>query len=153
MPYITYSELSVRYPLVDRWVGAGDASTVNSHLIYYAQAEVDALLTPEFSTPFSSNVPAVVKDLTLEMCKVRIVADQDAALSAKLRESLMDRIKALKESNLIGADGTVLTPGGPGAEIWSNTMTYHPTHSMLDAESEYTRISSEQTYALENERS
>jgi hypothetical protein len=153
MGYITNSELAIRYPLVNRWVGVGSASIVNSHLIYYAEAEINALLSPYFSVPFSSNVPAIVQDLTLELCKVRIVSDQDADLAEKLRQSVIDRVKLLGEGgSLPGIDGSTIVPSAPGAEIWSNTMNYHSTHSMLDAESEYTRISSEQLYDLENER-
>ena len=152
--YITNSELAIRYPLVNRWVGVGSASIVNSHLIYYAEAEINALLSPYYSVPFSAaNVPAVVQDLTLELCKVRIVADQDADLAEKLRQSVIDRVEQLgKGGSLIGIDGSTIVPSAPGAEIWSSTMNYHPVHSMLDAESEYTRVSSEQLYDLENER-
>jgi hypothetical protein len=151
--YITNSELAIRYPLVNRWVGAGSATIVNSYLIYYAEAEIDGLLSPEFTTPYSSgNVPPIVKDLTLELCKVRIVADQDVDLSIKLRNAVVDRVKELKDNGILGANGEITMPGGPGAEIWSSTMNYHSTHSMLDAESEFTRVSSEMLYDLENER-
>ena len=153
MGYITNSDLAIRYPLVNRWTGAGSATIVNSHLIYYAEAEINALLSPFFSVPFSSaNVPAIVQDLTMDLCKVRILADQDTAKAEELRQSVIDRVNLMKDGSLIGLDGSVIVPSAPGAELWSSTMNYHPTHSMLDAENPYTRISSEQLYAEENER-
>lgn len=154
MGYITNSDLAIRYPLVNRWVGAGSATIVNSHLIYYAEAEINALLSPYFSVPFSAgNVPVVVQDLTMELCKVRIIADQDAEAAEKIRQSVIDRITQMGQGgSLIGIDGSTIVPSAPGAEIWSNTMQYHPVHSMLDAESEYTVVCSEMLYRMENER-
>jgi hypothetical protein len=87
-------------------------------------------------------------------CLSRVIQDRDPEQAAKLQEALRERIdRILKgEEALMTSTGAVV-PGGPGVEIWSNTMEYHPTHSMLDpGDSPYTRVSSELTYALENER-
>lgn len=153
MAYVTASDFLLRYPLAERWIGQGSNSIINSFCIHFAQAEMDALLAPHYAVPFSAgNLPAVVVDMTMELCKVRVLQDQDQERAEKIRQSVIDRIKTISNGSLVGADGTTITPNAPGAEIWSNTMEYDSTHSMLDPEGEYTGVDSSMLYDMEVDR-
>ena len=59
--YTNYDEVWVRYPLVKTW--SEKASSVESHLVYHAENQIDSMLSPAFSTPFSAD-HATVKELS-----------------------------------------------------------------------------------------
>lgn len=148
--YISYDELLIRYPLVKTW--SEKESHVESYMIYYAERMTDALLAPGFSVPFSAG-HATIKDLTFDICKYRVLVDQDAKKAVELYKMIEDRAKRLVagHEHIITDSGT-LAPSGGATEIWSNTKDYHPIHTVLDEDSPYTMIDSSQLYDLENER-
>lgn len=148
--YISYDEVLVRYPLTNTW--SEKESHVNSQLIYYAENEIDALLAPAYSTPFSAAHPTI-KDLSLDLCKYKILLDQDPEKAKAIWDIIKDRIDMLKSGEMQITTGSgSIEPTAPGADIWSNTEDYLPTHTMLDADSPYTRIDSSMLNDLENER-
>lgn len=152
MAYITYQELMTRYPQFKSW-HEGNESLVNSFAIYYAEAELNSRLAPAFSVPFATAYPAI-KDLTLDLAYYKMMRSLNPEDYKDLYDAVVERIQNIVDGKemITTASGVQVPPTVPSAEIWSNTMEYHATHSMLDAESEYTRVSSEQTYQLENER-
>lgn len=148
--YITYDELIIRYPLINTW--SEKESHVNSFIIHYAENEVDQLLAPAYSTPFSAG-HATVKDLSFDVCKYKVLMDQDVDKSEKLWSIIIEKIDRLLsgEAQII-TDSGALAPTQPGAEIWSNTKDYTPTHSMLDEDNAYTHIDSTMLSDMESER-
>ena len=152
MAYITYQELLTRYPQFKSW-HEGNESLVNSFAIYYAESELNARLAPAFSVPFSP-APSVIKDLTFDLTYAKMMRSLNPDDYTKLYDSVVERIQNFVDGvEIIVTDsGTQMQATFPSAEIWSSTMDFHATHSMLDAESEYTHVSSEMTYVLENER-
>lgn len=150
--YIDYNELIARYPLVKKWDDRADI--VTSHLIYYAEHQLDALLATHFSTPFSAAHPTV-KDLTLDLCKYRILLDQDPTKAKSIWDIIMDQIEMLKNGDMgiMTGSGTEIFESSEAAEIWSNTGDYHQTHSMLGDDSAYTVVDSSMLEDLESERS
>lgn len=148
--YISYEELLVRYPLVDTW--SDKASHVDSFIIYYAENEVDAMLSPAYSVPFDAAHPTV-KDLSFDVCKYKVLADQDAKKAKEIYDLIQDRVENLLngKAQIITGSGT-LAPSAPGEEVWSNTKDYLPTHTMLDEDNAYTQVDSSQLFDLENER-
>jgi hypothetical protein len=152
MAYITYQELLARYPQFKSW-HEGNESLVNSFAIYYAESELNGRLAPAFSVPFSP-APSMIKDLTFDLTYARMMRSLDPDKYTEFYDSVVERIQGVVDGAavIVTDSGTQLLAALPAGEIWSSTMNYHPVHSMLDAESEYTRVSSEQLYDLENER-
>ena len=79
--YITYDEVTLRFPLLKTL--SDKESHINSLMIYYAENQVDEMLAPAYSTPFSAAHPTV-KDLSLDLCKYRMLLDQDAEKAASI---------------------------------------------------------------------
>jgi hypothetical protein len=151
MAYITYGELLSRYPIVKRWHD-GQASMVNSFCIFYAEKQLDSLLGTHFSVPFSAAHPTI-KDLTFDICYYRILLDSDPTKAADFYTIILDRIDGIKNGDeYILTDSGTIAPDAAGLEVKSNTEDYHPVHSMLDADSIYTQVSSAQLYDEEDAR-
>ena len=152
MPYTTFAELIIRYPVTAKW--AANTVDVSSDLIYYAEMELNGRLASHFSVPFSASHPTV-KDLTVDLAyynalKTRI--PKDAKIIHDVVIGRIDNIKEGKEYIYTGS-GTTIAPSAQTAQIWSNLEDYHPVHTMLGAENAFTRVSSGLLEALEDERS
>ena len=149
--YITYADLTARYPVIE--TKYAKTSEVNSHIIYWAEHELNSRLASQFTVPFSAAHPTV-KDLAIDLSYYRTLLTLDPDKAEKFKKAVIGRIDDIKAGNeYIYTDShTVIAAEGMNDEIWSSTMDYHPTHSMLDAESEYTHISSDRLYDEENER-
>jgi phage gp36-like protein len=152
MSYVNYDELIARYPLVKKWDDR--KSIVNSDVIHYASRQLDALLGTHFTVPFTPAHPTV-KDLTLDLCKYRVLLDQDQEKAAALYSIVKDQIDMLKagEMSIVTDSGDELAQSAVSRGVWSNTKDYHPTHTMLGDESAYTIVDSSMLSDLENERS
>jgi phage gp36-like protein len=150
--YINYAELIARYPLAQKW--NDQPAMVSSHLIHYAEKQLDAMLSTHFTTPFTPAHPTI-KDLTLDLCKYRILLDQDAKKAKSIWDIITDQIEMLKNGEMAIAteSGTEIVAGSAADEVWSNTKDYHPTHSMLGDKSPYTIVDSSMLSDLESERS
>jgi len=148
--YISWSDVVARYPSVEK-VGGGQE--VGSHFIHYAEAEVDALLSPGgFTVPFSSN-NVTAKSLAIDITYV---------LSNPLRDPdhlnvVKDRIDGTIADLLAGKRGMAVTSGSPifaskvGAGAWSTTMNYAPTFGV--GKSEEFAVDSGQLWNEEQARS
>ena len=149
--YITYADLVARYPIIE--TKYKKSSEVNSHIIYWAEYELNSRFASQFTVPFSAAHPTV-KDLAIDLSYYRALLSIDPDKAEKFKKAVIGRIDSIKagDEHIYTDSHTVIAAEGMDDEIWSSTMEYHPTHSMLDAESEYTRISSERTYDEENER-
>lgn len=152
MPYITPTELKNRFPQFNSW-NVGTETLINSVMIYYSEIELNSRLADMFSVPFSAAHPTV-KDLTMQIARYRLYEDLDAKKAVDYKEIVDSRIEAIRkgEEFIYTESGTVLEGSGALNEVWSNTGEYHPVHSMLDAESPYTMISSDYLDELESDR-
>lgn len=148
--YTNYDELWIRYPLIKTW--SDKQSHVESHLVYHAENQIDSMLSPAFSTPFSAD-HATVKELSQDYCKYLVLVDQDEKKAKIIFDLIEARVKKLVsgDAQIITGSGTLPQTSAAG-EIWSNTQNYHPTHSMLDESAPETRVDSSMLSDLENER-
>jgi hypothetical protein len=148
--YTNYDEVMIRYPLIKTW--SDKQSHVESHLVYHAENQIDAMLSPAFSTPFSA-AHGTVKELSQDYCKYLVLVDQDQDRAKIIFDLIAARIEKLinGEAQIVTSSGT-LPQTGAGAEIWSNTKDYYPTHSMLDESAPETRVDSSMLSDLKNER-
>lgn len=152
MSYITYQELLARYPQFRSWHD-GNESLVNSYAIYTAEADLNSRLAKAFTVPFSPP-PPVIKDLAYDLAYAKMMKGVDPEKYGAFYDGVVERIQSLidGESILLTSSGTAIDVSVAGGEIWSSNMNYHPVHSMLDAESEFTHVSSAELYAEENTR-
>ena len=152
MAYITYQELINRYSVIATWNGS--ESIVNSDLIYYACVELDGRLASHFSVPFDGN-PPTIKDISMDLAYCKALMNNSPTKGEACHDVIIKRIEGIKagEELIYTGSGTVISPTGADGEVWSTNMDYHPVHSMLDQESEYTQIDSSYLDALEDERS
>lgn len=151
MAYATYDDLVLRYPAVSKW--AATEAQVNSGMIHFAENQLNGMLASHFSVPFAGSHPTVV-DLTIDLAYARGMLTRDPKGAKAVLDLVMGRIKDIKEGReyIYTSSGTTIYATGGGSGIWSSTASYHPVHSMLDAESQYTMISSEMLSAQEDER-
>ncbi len=151
MSYATYDDLILRYPAASKW--AATPSEVNSGMIHFAENQLNGMLASHFSVPFAGSHPTVV-DLTIDLAYARGMLTRDPKGARAVLDLVMGRIKDIKEGKeyIFTASGTTIYATGGGSGIWSSTASYHPVHSMLDAEDAHTMVSSEMLYAMEDER-
>ena len=148
--YVNPEELYARYPGFEE----NSTTNVNSDILYYAAREVEARLAKNFSVPFSENYP-VVKDLVITAAWVRYQRDIDVKEGERLAKLLDERFKRILkgEEEIVSATGEVLGRTSRDADTpWSTTENWHPVHSMLGAENEYTHVSSDRLGYLEDIR-
>jgi hypothetical protein len=148
--YTNYDELMVRYPLIKTWTDK--QSHVESYVIYFAENQIDSMLAPAFSTPFSAAHPTI-KELSQDYCKYLSLLDQDQEKAQIVYDLISGRVdKLLSGKAYITTDSGSIVPSAAADLVWSNTKDYHPIHSMLDADEPETRVDSSMQSDLENER-
>ncbi len=151
MSYASYEDVIARYPVLKDW--GKQETDVNSDLIYYAEIELNGLLGTHFTVPFATTHPTVT-DLTIDLAYYRAAITRQPDKVEGLRKRVMDRIERIKAGKEVIATGSgSLAVETSQVPVWSNVEDYHPVFSMLDAESEYSRVSSGMLYDLETERS
>ena len=136
--YITPDELFFKYPSLKK-LGGGNIKTVNSFFIVPAEDFLDGRLAGSFSTPFSTAYP-VVKELTMMATYFGAMVDRDNKKASAVEKLFEKRIEMILSGDLSIHSDVEITDD---AAFRSNVNDYHPTHSMLDEESEYTIVSSE----------
>lgn len=151
MAYATYDDLILRYPAASKW--AATPSEVNSGMIGYAENQINGILAGHFTVPFDGAHPTIA-DLTIDLAYARGMLTRDPKGAKAVMDLVMGRIQDIKDGKeyIYTASGTTIYATGGGASIWSTTGSYHPVHSMLDAEAAHTMISSNYLEALEDER-
>lgn len=152
MGYITYQELITRFPLI-KTKYADSATDVTSDLIAYAEADLNGRLGSVYATPFNP-VPPIVKDLTMNLAYCNFLGTSNPKKAKIVCKLVNERIEAIVEGrvSIATGSGTVLDPANDTGEMWSNVGSYHPTFSMLDAESPYSRVDSGRIWDEEEER-
>jgi len=141
--YATYSDCSVRYPILSKW-NPSSVSAVNSDLVYYAEKEIDGRLASHFAVPFT-DVPPTISDLTIDYVYLKMLRSRDLDKAAEFEKILDARIERLKEGEeyIFTESGTTIAPAGASDGVWSNTKDYYPVHSILDADSPYAGFDSD----------
>jgi len=121
--YITYS--ADLYPRYRKLADVNSLSNIDSNYVTYAEAEVDGLLSPGFSVPFSSN-NLTVKGLCIDTTLYKIWEYKDTTKAEVLRESIDRRIEALLDGaqHMVTSSGDVIQMSGQDA--WSETQDYTP---------------------------
>jgi hypothetical protein len=149
--YASYEEVIIRYPVLKTW--GKNQGEIEADLITNAEAELDARLAQTFTVPFSAG-HQTIKDITIDLCYLKMLRTRDAEKYAEVNSSIMGFIQDLIDGKafIITASGYIQA-GDTSGEVWSNTEDYHPTFSMLDAESVYSHIDSSMLAADEAERS
>lgn len=148
--YVEPNELFGRYPAFT----INSFTNVNSDILFYAAREVEGNLSRAFTVPFSDNHPTV-KDLVIEAAWVRYNRMNEPKIGEKLNKQLKERFERIVngEEQIITTSGDFLQRTFQDRDIPESTVEdYHPTHSMLGADHEYTRIDSSYIEDLENER-
>lgn len=150
MSYITYKELINRYPIIGTWNSS--ESIVTDDLIYYAEKQVESMLAPAFTVPFTAGHPTV-KDLCIDMAYFKAMATKDPVKAEPVRKFITARIERIKagEELFITSSGTI-TANSAADEIWSTVSGYVPVHSMLGVENIKTGIDPDLINDLEDER-
>jgi hypothetical protein len=150
MPYADYTEVIERYPSMASW---GDVQSEVASLTFFAENQINGMLASAFDVPFSGAHPTI-KDLTIDWTYYKALVTRDPGKAEKIRDYLMGRIEALKngEESIMTDSGTSIIGTDASQEVWTNTGCWHPTHSMLDAENEFTMISSDRLEYDEDER-
>lgn len=141
--YIDWANVVGRFPSVNKY---GGADQVDSGSILYAEAEVDARLSPAFTTPFSSN-NLTAQDLAIDMTYLRVNPLRDEDKLRPIQERVDKLIAALLagEASMITASGdTIGSSTIGGVSPWSTTMDYPPTFGV--GETEDMHVSSSQLY-------
>jgi len=121
--YINWDDVMHRYPETSN---IGGATEVGCAHIYYAEYELDGLLSRYYTTPFSTN-NITAKDLAIDLAYLRLgnfkLSDDDRK---QFREEIMMKIQKLidGEAGMQLVDGTVVYTAGE--TIYSSTSDYHP---------------------------
>jgi hypothetical protein len=153
MSYTTYDKMVVIYPAIKN---AGKTPTeLNSAFIHRAERELDSRLAPSYTVPFTPT-PPIIQDLAEQLTWVRLFRAQGNYEKAdSLEESFDKRIKALLDGDamIVTDSGTTIDTDGFNNDIWSNTMDFLNTMTMLNPESEFSRVDSALLCDLEDERS
>lgn len=150
MSYATYDELIVRYPAVKNW-GLNETE-VSSDLLYNAGVYVDGRFAPKFTVPFSPT-PPTIHDITLDVAYFKALWRFDPEKAKDFQDYVDGRIDGIMagSSSIFTGSGSI-AKGGAGDTVWSNTMGYQPTFSMLDASDPLSQVSSERLYDEQNAR-
>jgi hypothetical protein len=150
MPYATYNEVITRYPIIKSW--GKTEQEITSHLIYYAEVELNGLLSSHFTVPFSDGYPTV-KDITIDLAYYKALVTRDPEKAGKIQDAIMGRIENIqKGEEYIWTGSDTIQPLSAEQEVWSTTEDYHPVFGMHDAESVYSIVSSARLEAEEAER-
>jgi hypothetical protein len=136
----SWTELTLRYPELNRISAVSSPAAVNSAaiadaqsaIIANAEAYIHSRLASGFSTPFS-NTNYTAKDLVIDAAYVQNILSKQAVKGKTVNDSLELRITALLngQSQMVDVAGTVVPAVGDPA--WSNTQDYHPTFGMGDS--------------------
>lgn len=137
--YITTSDAYARYREL---ININSVTNLDSHHIYYAEIELDSMLSRCYTVPFSSN-NITAKDLAIDLTYLRS-ANFKFEDREKFRVQIMQKINELcsGQSSMILTDGT--STATVGGTIWSNTEDYRNTFSVID--NEMTHIDSSQQW-------
>ena len=131
--YANYDDLLRRYRAFAEDFRGG-APNANSHAIYYAERQVEAMLAEQYAIPLPTT-SAIVTDLVIDLTYHNGMIGKNAKVTDPLWEWISERIEKLKDGDmaLVKDDGTFLTAAETNA-VYHNMAGYKTTHDMRDAE-------------------
>lgn len=147
--YIDSEKVIVRYGELDDVSSGGLFSTLDSHYIVYAEAELDSRLASAFTVPFSSN-NLTAQDLSIDLTylKAASLTQQEAEMLTERIDFKIDQLlKGRSKMLTITDSGTAEVGDSRDAVAWSDTKDYHPVFgigSILDFAVDSSRIEDEQ---------
>lgn len=120
--YIDWTDVTDRYGDAAK---IGDEGKLSQAFIRYAEAEVDARLSPVYSMPFSpgsSNAPLAVRDLCIDLAYYKMTWRQEG--SQALKDMIDERF-----ARILKGDEILTTSAGQvglnGGTAWASTQDYH----------------------------
>lgn len=117
--YIAWTDITGRYPDAAR--KAGD-TPMGSYWLLNAEYEVDGVLAPVYTVPFTP-CPPIVQDLCIDLTYFKMMINQPAAEPVK--KYYDERIKMILEGKmLLTTSGGVLS-GSAGGVAWSSEEGHH----------------------------
>lgn len=150
MNYTNYDEVILRYPMLSKYVET--ESQMNSSFIYFAEVELNGRLASKFTVPFS-DTPPTIKDLAIDLTYYRCIRIREPEEAKLIHGSIIGRIDDIMAGReYLYTESGAIYPQGGGGDVWSTTMDHHPVHSMHDAESAFSLVSSERLYQEEADR-
>jgi phage gp36-like protein len=129
--------------VLDLYPRVGSLSTVTSaNIAFYidqAENEINGHLVNGYTLPFSST-PPIIESLSTEYGLVKILqrfftqeVGSDNAYVASRLESVMDYLTKINSGDIgLFTSSLELIPFNSGDTIFSNTMNYNPTFTMLN---------------------
>ena len=138
--YVTYDEVIKRYQAIKK--AYENPTECEADLIAYAEDMLNGLLGKCMSTPLP--VISQVKDMVIDLCYYKHLYTKDPERAALIREAIIGRVEGICKGDevLHDADGNAIDLSGAGQTVWSNTMDYQPTFSMLDASNPASHVDS-----------
>ena len=125
--YNTVSDYLVRYPVWSSW----SSSAMLYQEIQYTQAELNSLLSPVYTIPFS-DTPMTITDLNIELMHYRLVRSRDAEKAEEIKDSILGRIQGLVDgaSYVYTGSGTTIPP--KSSLYTSANSAYYTTQEFAD---------------------
>jgi hypothetical protein len=126
--YITPTNVLARY---QQLTDVHSQSNIDSSFIPYAEAQVEAMLSPKWIAPFSSN-NITAQDLSIDMTilKTSVLKSEKHEILWNFLKERIERLNMGKE-RMVTSAGVVLVPDAETSGIDTHEG-YQPTTSMLD---------------------
>jgi len=137
--YTTVRRILDQEPMLD------DATLISSAGIYSyaedAEAKIHGVLAARFTVPISGSPPllqAVATKLAIGLILAERIYTQERKEKSEwvshFLDTSMETLKSIADGKmtLVNSAGTVVGARNDLSELWSNTMTYVPTHDELD---------------------
>lgn len=118
--YIEWDDVVNRYKRFSDRVADNEAEDI---YIQYAEAQVDGMLAPSFSIPFSSN-NATVRDLCIDVAFAKSIMFDEREKAESIMTHVGSYVGALKDgsmSMIVGSGTSVVMQGEP---VYSENMEY-----------------------------
>ena len=124
--YVEWDDVVARYR---RASDIGDAAELGDTYIDYAEAEVDSLLSPYFTAPFSNN-NQTVKDLSIDLAFSKMLMFKDTEKATAIYSMTIAKINDYAD----GRRSMVISSGNISTKTsnlpFSTTKDYHPVFGM-----------------------
>lgn len=132
--YVVAEDVFMRYPILRTWGLSPDQ--VITDLIPYAEADLNGRLGAAFTVPITNGSSSfVIKDLAIELSYCKALFTKEPKQATERYDAVVKRITDIVEGKVVIPDAVSNeTLQAEQNVLWSNTMNYNPTHSMLDAE-------------------
>jgi len=120
--YITWEKVVGRYQDAAK---IADASAMGSYWLHHAEDEIDAMLSPRYSVPFTGTISHVVQDLCIDLAYYKMTWRQESA--DKLYKYIEKRVDKLINGTMVLTDSSGSQLASNGDVPWSTTQDYSAT--------------------------